>query len=87
MDNILEDTTHELQVMTHSKILEPDALTTSGDSLYLETMLLRMEEMEVRSGLQVLVVHGAVWWAGVCVRGGQGVIWPLLSAGPPHAFL
>lgn len=71
----MEDTTRELRAMTHSKILEPDALATSGDSLYLETMLLRMEEMEVRSGLQALVGHGA------------GGSWPLLSAGPPHAFL
>lgn len=39
------------------KILEPDALATSGDSLYLENMLLRMEEMEVRSGLETLVGH------------------------------
>lgn len=46
LDDILEDTTHELRAMTHSKILEPDALATSGDSLYLETMLRRMEEME-----------------------------------------
>ncbi|XP_054565717.1 protein moonraker isoform X3 [Eptesicus fuscus] len=46
LDGILEDTTRELRAMTHSKILEPDALATSGDSLYLETMLLRMEEME-----------------------------------------
>lgn len=46
LDDILEDTTRELRAMTHSKILEPDALATSGDSLYLETMLLRMEEME-----------------------------------------
>lgn len=46
LDDVLEDTTRELRAMTHSKILEPDALATSGDSLYLETMLLRMEEME-----------------------------------------
>lgn len=44
--------------MTHLKILEPDILATSGDGLCLETMLLRMEEMEVRSGLQALVGHG-----------------------------
>ncbi|KAK1331532.1 hypothetical protein QTO34_009489 [Cnephaeus nilssonii] len=46
LDDVLEDTTRELRAMTHSKILEPDGLATSGDSLYLETMLLRMEEME-----------------------------------------
>lgn len=46
LDDILEDTTHELRAMTRSKFLEPDALATSGDGLCLETMLLRMEEME-----------------------------------------
>ncbi|XP_045442609.1 protein moonraker isoform X2 [Pipistrellus kuhlii] len=46
LDDILEDTTREPRAMTPSKILEPDALATSGDSLYLENMLLRMEEME-----------------------------------------
>lgn len=56
--------------MTHSKILEPDALATLGDGLCLETMLLRMEEMEVRSGLQALVGHGG---------GGAGG-WPLAPA-------
>ncbi|CAK6437808.1 unnamed protein product [Pipistrellus nathusii] len=45
LDDILEDTTREPRAMT-PKILEPDALATSGDSLYLENMLLRMEEME-----------------------------------------
>ncbi|XP_066119041.1 protein moonraker isoform X1 [Saccopteryx bilineata] len=46
LDGILEDTTHELWAMTHSEILEPGALATSGDSSYLETMMLRMEEIE-----------------------------------------
>lgn len=46
LDGILEDTSQELWAMTHSEILEPDALATSGDSSYLETMMLRMEEME-----------------------------------------
>lgn len=46
LDDILEDTTRELRAMTPSKVLEPDALATSRDSLYLENMLLRMEEME-----------------------------------------
>ncbi|XP_016043346.1 protein moonraker isoform X2 [Erinaceus europaeus] len=45
-DDFLEDTAHELWAMTHSKILEPEALATLRDSSYLETMMLRMEEME-----------------------------------------
>lgn len=49
LDNFLEDTTHEFWAVTHSKILEPDTLATLGDnkdSPYLETMMIRMEEME-----------------------------------------
>ncbi|XP_039742397.1 protein moonraker isoform X9 [Pteropus medius] len=49
LDNSLEDTTHEFWAVTHSKILEPDTLATLGDnkdSPYLETMMIRMEEME-----------------------------------------
>lgn len=46
LDDFLEDTAHELWVMTHSKILEPETLATLKDSPYLETMMLRMEEME-----------------------------------------
>ncbi|XP_014645136.1 PREDICTED: protein moonraker isoform X1 [Ceratotherium simum simum] len=49
LDDFLEDTAHELWTITHSKILECEALDTLGDikdSPYLETMMLRMEEME-----------------------------------------
>ncbi|XP_058415998.1 protein moonraker [Diceros bicornis minor] len=49
LDDCLEDTAHELWTITHSKILESEALDTLGDSKdspYLETMMLRMEEME-----------------------------------------
>ncbi|XP_054431828.1 protein moonraker [Pteronotus mesoamericanus] len=46
LGDVLEDTTHELWAMTHPKILEPDPSATLEDSAYLETMLLRMEEME-----------------------------------------
>ncbi|XP_070245370.1 protein moonraker isoform X2 [Bos mutus] len=49
LDGFLENTTHEHWPMTHSKIWESDALATLGDgkdSPYLETMMLRMEEME-----------------------------------------
>ncbi|XP_055260147.1 protein moonraker isoform X2 [Moschus berezovskii] len=49
LDGFLEDTTHEHWPMTHSKIWESDALAALGDgkdSPYLETMMLRMEEME-----------------------------------------
>ncbi|XP_043759406.1 protein moonraker isoform X1 [Cervus elaphus] len=49
LDGFLEDTTHEHWPMTHSKIWESDALATLGDgkdSPNLETMMLRMEEME-----------------------------------------
>ncbi|KAK2488563.1 LOW QUALITY PROTEIN: hypothetical protein MC885_011989 [Smutsia gigantea] len=46
----LEDNPHELWPVIHSKILESEALAALGDgkdSLYLETMMLRMEEMEL----------------------------------------
>ncbi|XP_037665519.1 protein moonraker isoform X3 [Choloepus didactylus] len=49
LDGFLEDTTHELWAMTHSEILESEALATlegSKDTSTLETMMLRMEEME-----------------------------------------
>ncbi|XP_035889118.1 protein moonraker isoform X4 [Phyllostomus discolor] len=46
LDGVLEDTTHELWARAHPKILEPDSLATLDDSTYLETMMLRMEEME-----------------------------------------
>ncbi|XP_003131924.3 protein moonraker isoform X1 [Sus scrofa] len=49
LDDFLDDTAHELWAVTHSKILESDTLATLGDSRdspYLETMMLRMEEME-----------------------------------------
>ncbi|XP_055432812.1 protein moonraker isoform X4 [Bubalus kerabau] len=49
LDGFLENTIHEHWPMTHTKIWESDALATLGDgkvSPYLETMMLRMEEME-----------------------------------------
>ncbi|XP_061031005.1 protein moonraker isoform X2 [Eubalaena glacialis] len=49
LDDFLEDAAHELWAMTHSKISEPEALATWGDSEdspRLEAMMLRMEEME-----------------------------------------
>ncbi|KAB1265086.1 Protein moonraker [Camelus dromedarius] len=55
LDGFLEDTAHELWAVAHSKILESDTLATLGDSKdspYLDTMILRMEEMEVSLELQ-----------------------------------
>ncbi|XP_059988810.1 protein moonraker isoform X2 [Lagenorhynchus albirostris] len=49
LDDFLEDAAHELWAVTHSKISEPEALVTwgdSNDSPCLEAMMLRMEEME-----------------------------------------
>ncbi|XP_022451699.1 protein moonraker isoform X1 [Delphinapterus leucas] len=49
LDDFLEDAAHELWAVTHSKISEPEALATWGDSKdspCLEAMMLRMEEME-----------------------------------------
>ncbi|XP_074176408.1 protein moonraker isoform X2 [Rhinolophus sinicus] len=49
LDNSLQDSSREFWAMTQSKILEPDALAALGDSRdspYLETMIIRMEEME-----------------------------------------
>nr|XP_045054817.2 protein moonraker isoform X2 [Desmodus rotundus] len=46
LDGILEDTTRDLWARAHSKVLESDSLATLDDSTYLETMMLRMEEME-----------------------------------------
>ncbi|XP_054545613.1 protein moonraker isoform X2 [Talpa occidentalis] len=46
LDDSLENTTHGPWDMTHSKILESEALAALGDSPYLETMILRMEEIE-----------------------------------------
>ncbi|XP_070417081.1 protein moonraker isoform X13 [Equus przewalskii] len=49
LGHFLEDSAHELWAMTHSKILESEASDTLGDSKdgpCLETMMLRMEEME-----------------------------------------
>ncbi|XP_032947509.1 protein moonraker isoform X2 [Rhinolophus ferrumequinum] len=49
LDNSLEDSSREFWAVTQSRILEPDALATLGDSKdspYLETMMIRMEEME-----------------------------------------
>ncbi|XP_059938807.1 protein moonraker [Mesoplodon densirostris] len=49
LDDFLEDAAHELWAVTHSKISEPEALATLGDSKdspCLEAMMLRMEEME-----------------------------------------
>ncbi|XP_057571775.1 protein moonraker isoform X1 [Hippopotamus amphibius kiboko] len=49
LDDVLENTAHKLWAVTHSKILESDALAALGDSKdspCLETMMLRMEEME-----------------------------------------
>ncbi|KAM6175272.1 protein moonraker [Erethizon dorsatum] len=49
LDNFLEDAAHELWAMTHDKILGSETLATlwdSKDSPNLETMMLRMEEME-----------------------------------------
>jgi hypothetical protein len=56
----LEDTAHELWDMTHAKILGSETLATLGDSKdspNLETMMRRMEEMEVRSGASGLVCY------------------------------
>lgn len=49
LDDCLEDTAHELWAMTHDKILGSKTSATMGDSKDspdLETMMLRMEEME-----------------------------------------
>ncbi|XP_071066490.1 protein moonraker isoform X2 [Dasypus novemcinctus] len=49
LDGFLKDSAHELLAVTHSEILESEALATfegSKDSPTLETMMLRMEEME-----------------------------------------
>lgn len=49
LDNSLDNSSREFWAMTQSKILEPDALAALGDSKdgpYLETMMIRMEEME-----------------------------------------
>ncbi|XP_013377591.1 PREDICTED: uncharacterized protein KIAA0753 homolog isoform X2 [Chinchilla lanigera] len=46
LDNFLEDAAHELWAMTHDKILGSETLWDSKDSPNLETMMLRMEEME-----------------------------------------
>ncbi|XP_036982641.2 protein moonraker isoform X1 [Artibeus jamaicensis] len=46
LDGTLEDTTRELWARARPKILEPDSLATLDSSAYLETMMLRMEEME-----------------------------------------
>lgn len=49
LDNYLEETAPEPSAVTHSEILESEALAMledSKDNLYLETMILRMEEME-----------------------------------------
>lgn len=67
LDGILDDTTRELRAVTHSKILEPDVLATSGDGLCLETMLLRMEEMEkyqetVRQRYNKIVYSDPQFW-------------------------
>ncbi|EPQ03151.1 Putative protein KIAA0753 [Myotis brandtii] len=67
LDDVLEDTTRELRAVTHSKILEPDALATLGDGLCLETMLLRMEEMEkyqetVRQRYNKIVYSDPQFW-------------------------
>ena len=75
LDGFLENTTHEHWPMTHSKIWESDALATLGDgkdSPYLETMMLRMEEMEV----------GCRWQLQLAAGG-----WLLLSTAPPHGFV
>ena len=72
LDGFLEDTTHEHWPMTHSKIWESDALATLGDgkdSPNLETMMLRMEEMEVGCRSQLWLAAGG---------------WLLSSTAPPH---
>lgn len=46
LDGKLEDTTRELWSRARAEILEPGSLATLDDSTYLETMMLRMEEME-----------------------------------------
>ncbi|XP_036885492.1 protein moonraker isoform X2 [Sturnira hondurensis] len=46
LDGMQEDTTCELWARARPKILEPDSLATLDHSTYLETMMLRMEEME-----------------------------------------
>lgn len=49
----MEDAAHELRAMTQDKTLGLETSATLGnrkDSPDLETMMLRMEEMEVRSG-------------------------------------
>lgn len=58
LDDFLENTAHELWAMTHAKILGSESsaiLGDSKDSPDLETMMLRMEEMEVRSEAAALV--------------------------------
>ena len=75
LDGSLENTTHEYWPVTHSKIWESDALSTLGDgkdSLYLETMMLRMEELEVGLRCQFWLAAGG---------------WLLLSTAPPHGFV
>ncbi|XP_006756357.1 PREDICTED: protein moonraker isoform X2 [Myotis davidii] len=67
LDGILDNTTRELRAVTHSKILEPDALATLGNGLCLETMLLRMEEMEkyqetVRQRYNKIVYSDPQFW-------------------------
>jgi len=57
----LEDTAHELWARTQDKILGSETsarLGDSKDSPDLETMMLRMEEMEVRPGGAALFAGG-----------------------------
>lgn len=57
----MEDSAHELRAVTHDKILGSETSTRLGDSKDspdLETMMLRMEEMEVRPGGAALFAGG-----------------------------
>lgn len=64
----LEDATHGPRVATHHGVLELEASAPVGDgrdSPYLETLMLRMEEMEVRSGTDP---HTSAAWAFIPAR-------------------
>ncbi|MBZ3877147.1 Protein moonraker [Sciurus carolinensis] len=91
MDYFLEDTAHELWAMSHAKILGSETLATlrdSKDSPNLETMMLRMEEMEkyqeiIRQRYNKIVYADPHLWMQE-ERNGQKI--PTLSESPlsPH---
>ncbi|EHB05768.1 hypothetical protein GW7_14579 [Heterocephalus glaber] len=59
LNDFLEDTAHELWAMTHDKNLGSETLYTLGDSKdspNLETMMLRMEEMEVSTTTTLVLI-------------------------------